>query len=199
MKQNDAKAILAALTPEARAERQRIVDAAVRYAARSDYCDTFNSLIAEILPEMAVEDANGYFHAFNSDGEDCRGRHVSRILDGFGGPIITPDGYDAQGYDRDGRDRRGMDRNGRDEDGFTVSYDRDGYMRNGFSYNETRRAWPEDYPDFDWSEAGLTRVRYVYLDRDGNIRLGRPESPEDAVAEPPFNPTTWQPATVTVG
>src|SRR5262245_17511803 len=199
MNQQEAKAILSALSPEARAERQRIVDEAVRFAMSSDYCDTFNHLIAQIMPEMVIEDNGGYFHAFNSDGEDCRGRHVDRINSGQIGPIITPDGYDANGYDRDGRDRRGLDRSARDEDGFTASYDRDGYLRNGFSYNETRRAWADDYPDFDWASYGLGRTRYVYLNRDGNSRLGRPESPEDQAPEAPFNPTTWSPSLVTVG
>ncbi len=204
----EQKAILSALSPEVLAERQRIVDVAVRAARNSGHCDTFNAMLSQVMPEMCVE-IGGYPYAFNTDGHACNGHDAGYIARHYGdrsiGGPYGPDGYNLDGWDRDGFNRTGYSRDGYDAEGWSASRDRDGYHRTGYKAYETYVPWSrEGYEDMDldgyngpWFDDVDTEVwnagRYVYLNRDGQSRIGREANETDDDNPTAFNPTTWQP------
>ena len=200
MDQTQAKAILSALSPEVLAERQRIVDAAVRAARDSGYCDQFNSMITLVLPEMTI-DAGGYHFALNSEGRACNGTTLDRIIREYGGGVKVFDpttGYAQDGYDRDGFDALGYDREGFDADGVSKAFTRE---RVAYAYDRDRGEYIRDtavHGVYDHEQMYRTGYgRSTHKDRDGNRRIGRPATPEEVAAESatsePFNPTTWSP------
>ena len=200
MDQTQAKAILSALSPEVLAERQRIVDAAVRAARDSGYCDQFNSMIALVMPEMTIE-AGSYHFALNSEGRSCNGNTLNRIIREYGGgpKVYDPEtGYAPDGFDRDGFDVLGYDREGYDANGVTKAYMRE---RMEFAYDRDAGLYIREtdvHGVYDREQMTLTGYgRSTHMDRDGNRRVGRAATPEEVAAESanvePFNPTTWQP------
>ena len=208
MEQSESIAILSALTPEVLAERQRIVDAAVRAARSSGYCETFNEMLDRVMPEMVVH-VDGYPYAFNSDGVDCHGYTVERRMrQSETRRTFGPDGFDQNGFDRDGFNRQGYDAEGYDAEGRGRAYMRDrrpySYDRNGNNGSGAYVMYTPELGTYDRERLTITGYgQYTNLDRDGNLRVGRGPTPEEAEAEarPPvlFNPTTWTPETVTVG
>lgn len=207
MIETQAKAILAGLSPEARAERQRIVDAAVRAARDSQYCDTFNTIIARLMPEM-VASIGGYRYALDSDGRCCAQRDSDQ-RSAWGYLMGENDSHGAETYDAGGYSLE----TGRDRDGF----DRVGYDAEGFDANDRGRAYQRVQRRTRWTdEAGKEQTtaesvyltgygRYTMRDAEGNLRVGRPATEEELAADEAaraerarllagrFNPTTWQP------
>ena len=211
--ETEVKAILAALPPEALAERQRIIDAAVRAARETGYCDQFNRVVKLIMPEMLVN-IEGTWLALDSDGACC---HSSQDAWEYMGsrrrrPEYGPDGYDVH----DDRDRDGFNRLGYDREGFDAEGRGSHYLRDNRPVPLDRIAMVRDemnptegYTPQTWREQGYTdpymeRVygsgygSTSYRDAEGNIRVGRPATPEEEVAEAGpdpvrFNPTTWRP------
>ena len=99
------------------AERQRIVDAAVRYARLSGLCSEFERALSALMPEMADPTLGTWT---DSDGVTCRGEEW-RDEDGFNRAGLDRDGYDRDGFHpQTGRNRDGFDRNGLDDDGLTA-------------------------------------------------------------------------------
>lgn len=190
MDEQQAKAALAALSPEARAERQRIVDEAVRYAARNGYCGTFNEIIRALMPEMIVE-IGGSQMALDSQGRACHTEdqtvweyHKDQR------PAYSENGYDQNGRDRDGFDQYGYDSRQYDANGMGRAMSREYRTtrwvdENGFAGEESER----------WYATGYGQ--YSARDAEGNLRPGRPATPEEVAAESVelerFNPTTWSP------
>lgn len=214
--ETEAKAILAALSPEALAERQRIVDLAVRAARESGYCDQFNRVIRQVMPEMLIN-IDGTWLALDSDGACC---HSTQDAWEYMGsrhhrPEYGPDGYDIHDdRDRDGFNRVGYDRDGFDAEGRGTHYLRDNRpvpLDRIVSVRDEMNDTTSGYTPQTWREQGyndpyMERVygtgygQTSYRDADGNIRIGRPATPEEAAAEAGpdpvrFNPTTWQPET----
>ena len=209
--ERESKQLLSALTPETLAERQRIVDAAVRAARNNSYCETFNEMISRVMPEMVIW-VNGYPYAFDTDGRDCRGYsiedRVQEDRDTYG-----DDGYGVNsGRDRDGFDRWGYDADGYDAQGFGRAYSRDrlywkyehGEDAEGRSTTTYARCDVTDPDRYDRERMYNTGYgTSTYLDKDGNKRPARPATPEEEATEradtpEPFNPTTWKPADVLV-
>lgn len=206
MNQADKIAVLSALSPEALAERQRIVDAAVRYARRSRYCETFNQLLRDLMPEMVVN-IDGNYYALDSDGRACSQTEDSdrrQVWDWYHGTysnqadVFGEDGYNlATGFDRDGFSRVGYD-----ADGFDVNDHGRAYQR------VTRRTRWVDENGVEQSTVEQVYTtgygRYSFRDAEGNLRVGRPATPEELAAEAAtraeweaknagrFNPTTWK-------
>lgn len=193
----EAKDILSQLTPEVRAERQRIVDAAVREARRAGYCETFDSIMSRVFPEMCIE-INGYTVALDSEGRCCSSGNqtVWEYLneEGDESEIFGEDGYNRYGIDRDGFDRFGYN-DGFDADGFSRSRSHDTRVTTWVDEDGTARSETER-----WYRTG-----YGYgtaRDAAGNLRPGRPATPEEqaaaamkaAAATERFNPTTWSPS-----
>lgn len=190
-----SQAILAALSDEVRGERQRIVDQAVRRARGAGYCEQFNAVMAQIMPEMTI-DVGGYTVAVDSDGRPCASRHEDAWS--YYGARDTRRIYDADGYDQHGFDRDGFDRTGYDVDGFDANDQ--GRSR---SRTQRRTRWVDE------NGREQTRAERVYAtgygehscrDANGNLRPGRPATAEETAAEAEplerYNPTTWAPAPV---
>lgn len=200
MNQTQAKAILSALSPEVLAERQRIVDVAVRAARDSGYCDQFNAMLYLVMPEMTIE-AGGYHFALSSDGHGCNGNTLARIIRDYGGgpKVYDPTtGYAPDGYDRDGFDVLGYDRDGYDADGVSKATTRErvafAYDRNAGEYMRAT----DVHGVYDREQMYRTGYgRSTQMDRDGNRRVGRAATPQEVAEESaivePFNPTTWAP------
>lgn len=210
MREDRAKEILAALSPEALAERQRIVDAAVREARDSSYCDTFNTIIRRLMPEMMVT-IDGSHYAIDSDGRACAqpNSDTRNVWDWYNGV------YDAESQDQFNED--GYSPNGYDRDGF----DRHGYDVEGFDANDHGRAYARAQRRTRWIDDNgqqQTRAEQVYVtgygrstgrDAQGNLRVGRAATEEELAAAAVqaaehaakmagrFNPTTWKPEPAT--
>lgn len=211
--EDEAKALLAALSPEALVERQRIVDAAVRAARESGYCDQFNRVMQSVMPEMLVN-IEGVWLALDSDGCCCHSTQDAwtymgsqRLRAEYG-----PDGYDRHSdRDRDGFNRLGYGRDGFDAEGRSSAYFRD---ERAVDLDRIASVRKETDPDVDgsprtWRQEGYSDpyMERVYLtgygstsyrDAEGNPRIGRGPTPEEAAAEAApderrFNPTTWRP------
>lgn len=201
MREERAKEVLAALSPEVLAERQRIVDAAVRAARGSGHCDTFNEMIGLVMPEMVTR-VEGYNVALDSDGGSCRTREGQSIWAYYYGDEALP-GFDANGYNASGFDRDGFNRVGHDAEGFDAND-----IGRARSRVTRRTRWLDDAGNEQvtnerWWSTGYGE--YSMRDADGNARVGRPATPEEAAAEEAaaeairakygdrFNPTTWKP------
>jgi hypothetical protein len=203
-----SREVLASLSPEVLAERQRIVDQAVRAARDTGYCEEFNRMLEHVLPEFVIESPDGYTFAFDSDGVDCRGYRVEQRMRYPSARHYGDDGYDVEtGYDRDGFSRTGYD-----SDGYDARGQGRAYLRARRWYKCTRDAegirvyLPCDDTDperYDQERVFITGYgSATNRDADGNLRPGRPATSEELAAEatqePVFNPTTWKPL-VTVG
>lgn len=125
------------------AAQMRIIDAAVRQARRSGWCDEFERIMDQLFPDGPPDGSKDYV---DSDGWSCRGR--------------DRDGRDADGYDRDGYDRDGYDRRGYDQDGYSRGgYDQNGWNREGLNLEGQDRNSPEVRARY--------RFNYHGYDRDG--------------------------------
>lgn len=207
MNENEAKAILSTLSPEVLAERQRIVDVAVREARSSGYCDTFNTLMRRIMPEMMVS-IGGSRYVLDSEGRACGQDPDDRrnAWDWYagnsqpdnGGPMYDANGYDAAGYDRDGFNRTGYDREGFDAQDRGTAYQR----------LSRRTRWVDEYGIEQTRNETVFVTGYgrnTQRDAEGNLRIGRGPTDEEAAAEAVaeaeraallaarFNPTTFKP------
>jgi hypothetical protein len=176
MDASQSRAALAAMSREERVALQKVVDRAVRVARNHQYCDTFNNILDEVLPEFVLTDQNGQPKAFASDDRSCNRARVEDLRPSS----FDADGYDDHGYDRDGFNATGYNRQGYDAEGFTTSRDREGYYRTGYMSDGVYV-----------SAKGV----YTFPDREGNLRQGRPATAEEEAAEaaPAYNPTTWAP------
>lgn len=202
MDAQQSQAILAALSPEILAERQRIVDAAVRAARNSGHCDTFNSMLATVLPEMTVTIGRRAY-AFNTEGTSCsgysladyhrdNGRNGRRVFD-------AATGYDQRGFDRDGFNIHGYDADGYDAEGRSSAYLRE---RVPYAYDSEVGRYIRDisrFGEYDRERVYLTGYgQQTGMDVRGNLRVGRPATEAEAEAEAvpapdEYNPTTWKP------
>jgi hypothetical protein len=177
---------LDSLPADVLADRQRLVNAAVRYAREYGLCQEFERALRVLMPEMSTTDQYGDTAWFDTDGMSCRG--------------YVPQGAQAQynenGYDYDGYDRDGFNRYGTDHDGLTryeiehandepvFRFDADGFDESG----RDRHGYNKDGYDPDgWNSSGYHRD-------GGSRRKGRDATAEElaAVVEA-FNPTTYKP------
>jgi hypothetical protein len=207
MTPEQSQAILSAYSAEKRSALQDVVDRAVRAARVSGYCDQFEHTLQAVLPEFVITTTDRYGsrirRVFDTEGNTCRGETLANLMNSGrrnrGSLVYGPDGYYAgDDRDRDGFGRTGYDIDGFDADGWTASTDRDGRFRTGYSSNSVSRLWEDDglpEPDVAQRATGWDRrTRYVYLDRNGNPRIGRAEDPEkDHPTVVLYNPTTWSP------
>lgn len=208
MTPEDSRSTLERYSAEKRQTLQQLVDAAVRAARSSGYCDQFEHVMSAVLPEFVITGRDRYgsriHRAFDSDGLSCRGETLAQVSNGRSERdrarmVYGPDGYAADDdRDRDGFGRTGYDVSGYDADGWTSSSSRDGFFRTGYSINSVYREWETDglpQPDAEQRTSGWDRRgRYVYLNADGQPRIGRAAG--DAENAPPpvlYNPTTWAP------
>src|SRR5689334_8380496 len=195
-----SREVLASLSPEVLAERQRIVDQAVRAARSTGYCEEFNRMLEHVLPEFVIETPDGYAYSYDNEGVDCRGYRVERRMRYPSAPNFGDDGYDVEtGFDRDGFNRTGYDSEGFDARGQGRAYLR---TRRWYKYardGEGRAYLPCDDTDperYDQERVFITGYgSATNRDADGNLRQGRPATSEELAAEtvrePAFNPTTW--------
>jgi hypothetical protein len=178
---------LDALPAEVLTDRQRLVDAAVRYAREHGLCGEFERALRVLMPEMSTTDQYGDVAWYDTDGVSCRGYQPEGAV-----PVFNEAGYDREGWDRDGFNRYGINRDGKtryqvehanDEpvfrfgaDGFDEGgRDFQGYNRDGF-----------DPDGFD---------RSGYSRNTGTRRRGREATVEELSTVPEvFNPTTYKPA-----
>lgn len=192
MNTTQSKAILAALSDEVRAERQRVVDLAVRAARRSGYCEQFNVMIAELYPELTIE-VGGYTVAVDTDGRPCASRHEDAWT--YYGARDSRPSYGEDGYDRNGFDRDGFNR---------VGYDADGFDANDQGRSRSRTMRRTRWTDENGQEQAFAERVYstgygetTHRDAAGNLRPARPATAEEAIAEATeqerYNPTTWAP------
>lgn len=206
MNEIEAKAILSALSPEVLAERQRVVDVAVREARASGYCDTFNTLMRRIMPEMMVTIEGSRF-VLDSDGRTCGQDTNDRrnAWDWYAGRSQPDAGprYDANGYNAAGFDRDGFNRDGYDSDGFDAQDRGTAYQR------LTRRTrWVDENGTEQMRSESVYVTGYgrtTHRDAEGNLRIGRGPTDEELAAEAVaeteyaaqlaarFNPTTFKP------
>jgi hypothetical protein len=205
-----SRAVLESLSAEVLAERQRIVDQAVRAARDTGYCEEFNRMLEHVLPEFVIETPDGYSYSYDSEGVDCRGYRVERRMRYPSSPHYGDDGYDSEtGLDRDGFNRSGYDVDGFDARGWGRAYLKE---RRWYKYTRDEETGNRLYVPCEENDPERYDRERVYLtgygsatnrDADGNYRPGRPPTSEELAAEaaqePAFNPTTWKPSLVTVG
>lgn len=198
MNKSQAKAILASLHPEVLRERQRIVDTAVRAARDSGHCDTFNTMLARVLPEFTVN-LGSYTVAMDSEGRGCSTR--GDTVWAYYGVTSEGETFDERGFSRTtGLDRDGFDQFGYDADGFDAQDRGRAYQR---VQRRTRWINTDGTEDMATEQVYVTGYgRHSGRDADGNQRLARAATPEELADEAdnstPWNPTTWVPPVLTL-
>ena len=176
---------LNALAPEVLADRQRLVNAAVRYARNNGLCTEFERALRVLMPEMGTADQYGEMAWFDTDGVSCRGTAPQGAL-----PQYNSNGWDGDGFDRDGYSRYGCNRDGLTRYQVEHANDEPAYRFDARGYDENGR----DARGYD--RDGLDPDGYNsngYYRNGGDRRQGRPATAEELVAVPdaPFNPTTY--------